>query len=114
MERNQTYTFDIFKRHITKGISDQLPNRLVMKLWDILDDFLANQTPKDYLQVFNVSIGKNSISIKHFQEVPPYYKFHTLGKEFISEFQDPNQEREFKVYIIDDITHSTMLLAEEY
>jgi hypothetical protein len=114
MDQNQTYTFDILKRHITKGVIEQLPNRLVMKLWGILDDFLANQTPKDYLQVFAISIGKNTISIKHFQEVPPYYKFHTLGMEFISDFQDPKQDRAFKVYIIDDITHSTMLLAEEY
>ena len=85
-----------------------------MKLWDILDNFIATDTPKDNLQVFDVAIGKNTISIKHFQEVPPYSKNHTLGPEFISEFQDPKQDRTFKVYIIDDITHSTMLLAEEY
>jgi hypothetical protein len=114
MEQNPNYTFDIFKRHITKGISEQLPRRFVMKLWDILDNFIATDTPKDYLQVFDVAIGKNTISIKHFQEEPPYSKNHTLGPEFISEFQDPNRDNAFKVYIIDDITHSTMLLAEEY
>ncbi len=60
---------------------------------------------KDYLQVFSLSVNGDSQRIKHSQEVPEYCK------EYVITIENPVTE---KVFVIDDTTHSTMILAEEY
>lgn len=60
---------------------------------------------RDYLQVFSLSADGHRQRIIHTQEVPEYrrkYVFNT-GTSVTG-----------KVFVIDDKTHSTMLLAEEY
>ena len=64
----------------------------------------------DYLQVFELKTkydadGKKKQNIRHFQEEPPYESVIVL------ECEEPLNQ---KIYVIDDETHSTMLLAEEY
>jgi site-specific DNA-adenine methylase len=114
MERTDKYEFNALNRYVTKGIAEQLPNSLVIKLWSILDDFLKSDINKDYLQVFKVKIDQQHIEINHFQEEPSYTKKHLLKIEGSKEASTKPIEREIKIYIIDDVTHSTMLLAEEY
>ena len=60
---------------------------------------------KDYLQVFSLSADGEKQIVKHTQEVPVY------NKEYVFEFENPVAE---KIFVIDDETHTTMLLAEEY
>lgn len=62
--------------------------------------------PKDYLQVFRLSVSDDgSQHIIHEQEEPEY------RKEYDIKIDSPINA---KVYVIDDGDHSTMLLAEEY
>ena len=60
---------------------------------------------KDYLQVFSLSADGEKQIVKHTQEVPVY------NKEYVFEFENPVAE---KIFVIDDETHTTMLLASEY
>lgn len=90
------------KKYITRGISENIPLEIQLILWDMV---LSMPVKKDYLQIFELSTNENILTIKHFQEVPPYektYKFIVL---------EPINE---KIYIIDDGEYSTMLLADEY
>lgn len=114
MERTNNYDFDVLNRYVTKGISEQLPNSLVIKIWGILDEFLKSDFKKDYLQVFKVKIDRNNFEIHHFQEEPAYTKKHLLEIQNHEEVSNLTRAKEIKIYIIDDVTHSTMLLAEEY
>lgn len=66
---------------------------------------LSMPVKKHYLQIFELYTKYNILMVKHSQEVPPYektYKFIAL---------EPINE---KIYIIDDVEYSTMLLASEY
>ena len=63
----------------------------------------------DYLQLFTLeTIGEDGnylLSIRHEQEVPE------AKMDIVVPVADPINE---KVYVIDDVDHVTMLLAEEY
>ena len=60
---------------------------------------------KDYLQIFRLSRTATGQRIEHEQEQPPYQKVLDVPCE---------DAVSAKVYIIDDGTHVTMLLADEY
>ncbi len=59
----------------------------------------------DYLQVFSLSSENGKQKITHTQEVPEY------NKEYVF---NTGTAITAKIFVIDDKTHSTMLLAEEY
>ena len=71
-------------------------------MWEIIDQIPVD---KDYLQVFSLSEDKGKQKIKHTQEVPEY------SKEYVFNTGTPVTA---KIFVIDDKTHSTMLLANEY
>ena len=96
------------QRYATQGINHtlSLPEQLI--LWNLYDTM--NISEKDYLQVFKLERqyhrnGKAAQKITHSQEVPPY------SKAFTFQFTNPVDT---KVFIINDTTHETMLLANEY
>ena len=60
---------------------------------------------KDYLQVFSLFCEDGMQIIKHTQEMPEYERKHVLSS---------SMPVTAKIFVIDDKTHSTMLLAEEY
>lgn len=90
------------KHFITCGIQENVPPLLQIIMWELI-----NQMPvdKDYLQVFSLSDYNGKQRIKHTQEVPEY------SKEYVFNTDKPITT---KIFVIDDKTHSTMLLANEY
>lgn len=90
------------KKYITRGVSENISTELQIILWDMV---LSMPIKKDYLQIFELSTNENILTIKHSQEIPTYEKIY---KFIVSK---PINE---KIYIIDDIEYSTMLLASEY
>lgn len=95
-------------RYVTSGIAAEIPEPLQIMLWSMIDTMVVEK--KDYLQVFELeAIGLDSKQpiqkITHRQEVPVYKKEYYLKSDF------PMKK---KIFIIDDETHSTMLLASEY
>lgn len=86
-------------RYLTKGVSEIVPILIQLCLWDFATDM------EDSLQIFELSPEGKSQRIIQKQEQPEY------RKEYLIPCTEPVTA---KVYIIDDETHSTMLLAEEY
>lgn len=97
------------ERYITKGSSIKLPPYLINMLWFLIETMNAPNGEQDHFQIFDLSSdivdGQPVQVIEHSQEIPEYkatYRINTV------------KAVDAKVYIIDDISHSTMLLAEEY
>ena len=91
------------KRLVTIGVSERIPEVLQVLLRELADGL----EEQDYLQIFELRETEQGISLLHRQEVPPY---ESLGMVYGVKLTQPYE----KVYIIDDVTHVTMLLAEEY
>ena len=94
------------ERYLTVGIANTLPPWLVFMLWDSIDNM---ETPVDYLQVFSVSYeekdGLSHLTIVHSQENPEYTQTYTaVAQDTVNA----------KIFVIDDGSYSTMMLAEEY
>lgn len=94
-------------RYITAGVREMLPASLQHILWYVIETMKVPE--KDYLQIFELAPcrnnGKHQLRILHRQEEPAYQKEY-----FINTKQHINR----KIYVIDDGTHCTMLLADEY
>ena len=90
------------QRNLTYGVDSTIPLELQLFLWECVDRL---PEPKDYLQVFELKPVGSLQSITHSSEKPEYRKVYLLPSD------TPITE---KLYIIDDGSHSTMLLANEY
>lgn len=81
----------------------EIPFELQLFMWALIAQL---PEPKDYLQVFRLSVSeKGTQRIVHEQEEPEYRKEYDIQVD---------THVNAKVYVIDDGGHSTMLLAEEY
>ncbi|WP_127484292.1 DUF960 family protein [Paenibacillus ehimensis] len=94
-------------KYITQGINAEIPAFLQNILWYMIETMEVSE--KDYLQVFQLSDtfeeGVIKQKIVHTQEQPPYRKEYAIcTKQIVTT----------KIYVIDDKTHCTMLLADEY
>ena len=90
------------ERFLTRGVQARIPPPIQLLMWSCIDTM---PKPKDYFQVFRLSVCKEGQRIIHSQEEPEYNKSYAFYSE------EPVTE---KVYVIDDGEHTTMLLAEEY
>lgn len=94
-------------RYVTKEVQIHIPLFLQNLMWYMIETMIIDT--KDHLQVFQfestLQDGKPKQKIIHTQEKPPYIK------EDILTSREPIN---LKVYVIDNRTHSTMLLASEY
>lgn len=97
-------------RFITVGVNSEVDIRLQLIMWSLIDELNRNISEKvDYLQVFNICKKDNKILIEHSQEIPKYKKLYE-----ISNMSDIEINNKLKLFVIDDVDHSIMLLAEEY
>lgn len=90
-------------RYLTRGVDAEIPLDIQIFMWEAVDKM---PEPKDWLQVFNLSVENGLQIIRHTSEQPKFdmtYILTALTKTVTA-----------KVYIIDDGDHCTMLLAEEY
>ena len=95
------------QRYITKGASIEIPLYLQNVMWYMIETMQVEM--KDYLQIFTLSREMVGTELKqkiiHTQEQPNYrYEYSFKADEPVNA----------KLFVIDDETHSTMLLAEEY
>lgn len=96
------------QKYITRGIQEEIPIWIQSFMWQAIDRM--DVPVKDYLQIFSLECtsgsGKPDQHIIHSQEQPQYRKDYQISGNLHS--------IDAKIYVIDDVTHSTMLLAEEY
>ena len=90
-------------RYATRGVTTTVPLVLQIILWDLIDSMEVEAN--DYLQVFRLSAESGLQKITHSQERPPYKRQ--------LEFRTDNPITA-KIFVIDDETYTTLLLAEEY
>ena len=91
------------QRFITKGVAEKVDVLLQIFMWECIENL---SPPKDYLQVFEFADENGKLKIVHSQEEPEYrmeYLIKTDAPFFVG-----------KIFVIDDETHVTMLLEEEY
>ena len=90
-------------RFLTRGVDEKIPRDIQLFLWEAINQM---PEPKDYLQVFRLSVSNGLQVIHHSTEQPEFEMTYVLATvdTHITE----------KVYVIDDGDHCTMLLAEEY
>ena len=98
--------------YITKGVNEQVPKEIQLRCWKLIDEKVKQlEIQLDYLQIFefNRDDHRKTINITHRQEEPFFIDYHEcrITKE-LTDFQVR------KLWIIDDQTHQTMLLPEEY
>lgn len=91
------------KRYFTRGVDEIIPAELQLFMWEAINHM---PEPKDYLQVFELSVENGLQCIHHKSEQPAYEMTYIL----------PTVESAVtaKIYCIDSDTYCTMLLAEEY
>lgn len=90
------------ERYLTCGIDSSISLDLQLFMWSCIDQL---PEPRDHLQVFDLHPVGNLQSVTHRSEQPEYSKDYLLPSD------GPITE---KIYVIDNGSHSTMLLANEY
>ena len=90
------------KRYLTRGIDSEIPLELQLFLWSCIDRLPPE---RDYLQVFALKPIGVMQGITHRSEQPEYRMKYLIPSD---------KPITAKVYVIDSIDYSTMLLAEEY
>ena len=96
-------------KYSTNTIVHELPLELQLYLWQLVDE-RAQTSTADYLQVFSLSAGRTSdgkeaLVVKHSQVQPSIEDTY---------FLEAMPHRKAKIYVIDDISHVTMLFSHEY
>jgi len=91
------------QKFLTRGVESEIPAWLVHLMWHMV--LTMEVEDQDYLQVFTLTKSPTGQHIVHEQEQPLYrYELDVPCDDAVNA----------KVFVIDDLTHSTMLLAEEY
>ena len=90
------------QRFLTRGVDTEIPLELQLFLWSCIDRLPEE---RDYFQVFKLEPMGEMQRISHTSEQPEYHM------EYIIPTAKPITA---KLYVIDSIDYSTMLLAEEY
>ncbi len=89
------------KRFVTSGIAEKVPLELQVIMWNMIDTM---DEPKDYLQVFYLLEENGKQKIVHSQEQLNTRRSICLKQVLLV----------CKDFVIDDVTHSTMLFNYEY
>ena len=96
-------------KYITSGIESEIPIDLQIIMWDMIDEARQQGKSLDYLQVFQLkSTYVNGVEM---QEITQSQEQPRRTKKITVESDSPIST---KIFVIDDITHSTMLLCHEY
>lgn len=103
------YTFS-GSRYITSGVEENFPIELQVALFSAVEQMREKVSGQlDYLQVFEivteVKRQKKFLHIYHMQECPDAK---------LEYFIPTDVEINGRAYMIDDVDHITLLLAEEY
>ncbi|WP_270215088.1 DUF960 family protein [Clostridium butyricum] len=99
--------FNNEKRYISRQANEIVPVEIQILMWSMIDE-LKSQMELDYLQIFRLNKKEGKVIIEHEQEIPPYKEQYELQQSHVS------IEHDIKIYVIDSIDCSTMILAEEY
>ena len=96
-------------RYVTRGVNEEIDIRLQLIIWSMIDKLNdEGNVELDYLQVFKLRKEENKVVINQSQEVPEYSCTYEI------ELEDIQIDDGIKIYVIDSVEYSTMLLTSEY
>lgn len=99
-------------RYITREVNEQVPKEIQLRCLQLIDEKVKQvEIQLDYLQIFefNRDDQRATITIIHRQEEPFFIDYHECRiTDALANFQIK------ELWVIDDHTHQTMLLPEEY
>ena len=93
-------------RYVSRQANELIPVGIQLLMWNMIDE-LKPRIELDYLQIFRLK-KNNTVIMEHEQEVPAYKEEYELQEDAIS------IEHDIKIYVIDSVDYSTMILASEY
>lgn len=91
------------ERYLTRGVHETIPPELQLFMWNAIDRM---PQPRDYLQVFRLTVEKGLQCVRHTSEQPQHDLTYILTTE--------KRPVTAKIFVIDSEEYCTMLLAEEY
>lgn len=96
-------------RYVTRGVNEEIDIRLQLIMWSMIDKLNdEGNIELDYLQVFKLRKEGKKVIIEQSQEVPEH------KETYIIEIEDVEIGNENKIYVIDSVKYSTMLLPSQY
>ncbi|WP_278679301.1 DUF960 family protein [Clostridium paraputrificum] len=96
-------------RYITRGVNEEVDIRLQIIMWSMIDKLNdEGNIELDYLQVFKLRKEGKKVIIEQSQEATEH------NETYIIELEDVKVGNENKIYVIDSVEYSTMLLPSEY
>ncbi|WP_456010686.1 DUF960 family protein [Clostridium butyricum] len=96
------------KKYVSRQANEIVPIEIQILMWSMIDE-LKEKMKVDYLQIFKISKQDDkSISIEHKQEIPRY------ENKIVVELEGIKIKGIIKIYVIDSVEYSTMILVEEY
>ena len=96
-------------RYVTREVNEEVDIRLQLIMWSMIDKLKDEESVElDYLQVFKIRKEGNKVVINQSQEVPEYSYIYEI------ELEDIQIDDGIKIYVIDSVEYSTMLLTSEY
>ena len=96
-------------RYVTRGVNEEVDIRLQIIMWSMIDKLKdEGKIEIDYLQVFKLRKEGKKVIIQQSQEAPEHKETYTI------EIEDIEIGNENKIYVIDSVKYSTMLLSSEY
>lgn len=99
--------FNKEKRYISRQANEIIPIGIQILMWNMIDE-LKSKMELDYLQIFRLKKKDDKVIIEHQQEVPPYKDIWEVQESKIT------IEHDIKIYVIDSVYYSTIILASEY
>ncbi|PTY77564.1 hypothetical protein B5V89_14035 [Heyndrickxia sporothermodurans] len=95
-------------RYMTKAISEELDIELQVVLWQFYDEINEQRKEQmDYLQVFEISVCEETLTITNRQEVPSLQTKVIINNKV-------KGAKNTTVWIIDDERYQTMLFPKDY
>ncbi|MDR4316645.1 Staphylococcal protein of uncharacterised function (DUF960) [Niallia circulans] len=95
-------------RYMTKAISEELDIELQVVLWKFYDEINEQRKEQmDYLQVFEISVCVETLTITNRQEVPSLQTKVIINNKV-------KGAKNTTVWIIDDERYQTMLFPKDY
>ncbi|MDC0803187.1 DUF960 family protein [Clostridium paraputrificum] len=101
--------FSRSNRYVTRGVNEEVDIRLQLIMWNMVDKLNdEGNIELDYLQVFKLRKEGKKVIIEQSQEAPEHKETYAI------EIEDVEIDNENKIYVIDSVEYSTMLLLSEY
>ena len=99
------------KKYLTRGVDNTIPIQLQIFIWEVIEDLTRSEIELDYLQIFTISKTESMITVEHKQEEPVEFirEYNLLDIDILGVDVEA-----VKIYVIDNVDHCIMLLAEEY